>query len=64
MGACAPGDTVARLGGDEFTLLLEDLSHAQEATGTAERIQQALKRPFELAGARDRHFGQHRYRVE
>ncbi len=49
-GCVRPGDTVARLGGDEFTLLLEDLGHAQEAVGTAERIQRALKRPFELAG--------------
>ena len=49
-GCVRPGDTVARLGGDEFTLLLEDLGHAQEAVGTAERIQQVLKRPFELAG--------------
>ena len=46
-----PGDTVARLGGDEFTLLLEDLAQGgSEAVKTAERVQQALKRPFQLAG--------------
>ena len=42
-------DTVARLGGDEFTILLEDASEL-EATRTAERIQQALLRPFALEG--------------
>ncbi len=50
-GCVRPGDTVARLGGDEFTLLLEDLKQSSgEAVKTAERIQQALKRPFQLAG--------------
>ena len=42
------GDTVARLGGDEFAVLLEDLSHDEEADATALRIQQALDRPFRL----------------
>jgi diguanylate cyclase len=39
------GDAVARLGGDEFALILRD---ASAAAATAERIQQALGRPFEL----------------
>ena len=42
------GDTVARLGGDEFAVLLEDLTHDEEADATALRIQQALDRPFRL----------------
>jgi diguanylate cyclase (GGDEF)-like protein/PAS domain S-box-containing protein len=42
------GDTVARLGGDEFAVLLEDLSHDDEAEATALRIQQALDRAFRL----------------
>ena len=42
------GDTVARLGGDEFAVLLEDLSHDDEADATALRIQQALERAFRL----------------
>ncbi len=48
--AVRPGDTVARLGGDEFTLLLEDISDGADATRIAERIQDALKEPFELGG--------------
>jgi diguanylate cyclase (GGDEF)-like protein len=39
------GDAVARLGGDEFGLILRD---ASASTAAAERIHQALARPFEL----------------
>lgn len=42
------GDTVARLGGDEFAVLLEDLGSTREADATAERILEALDRPFTL----------------
>jgi diguanylate cyclase (GGDEF)-like protein/PAS domain S-box-containing protein len=45
-----PNDTVARLSGDEFTLLLDDVCDAREATMIAERVQQSLKAPIELAG--------------
>ena len=45
-----PADTVARLGGDEFTVLLADIASLEEAVHTAERIQRALKQPFELHG--------------
>ncbi len=45
-----PTDTVARLGGDEFTILLEDLKSHDEAIEVAERIQEALKLPFDLNG--------------
>ncbi len=45
-----PEDTLARFGGDEFTLLLEDLSGPQDAIRVAERIQEALLRPFRVAG--------------
>lgn len=41
-----PGDTVARLGGDEFTILLDSIKNVNDATGIAERIQEALQRPF------------------
>lgn len=44
--------TVARLGGDEFTVLLDDIREMTDATRIAERIQQELSRPFELAGHR------------
>jgi diguanylate cyclase (GGDEF)-like protein len=39
-------DTVARLGGDEFAVLLPDLGSVDEATQTALRIAEALRRPF------------------
>lgn len=45
-----PMDTVARLGGDEFAILLDGLESVAEAILVAERIQQALTRPFMLNG--------------
>jgi diguanylate cyclase (GGDEF)-like protein len=49
--ACVrPADTVARLGGDEFTILLEEIDSLREATRVAERVEQALRTPFVLAG--------------
>ena len=53
-GALRPGDTVARFGGDEFAVLAEDVGNERGATRIAERITEALARPFIL---RDReHF--------
>src|SRR5262249_13688778 len=49
-----PTDTVARFGGDEFAVLAEDIGNEHGATRIAERIAEALARPFVL---RDReHF--------
>jgi diguanylate cyclase (GGDEF)-like protein len=45
-----PMDTVARLGGDEFAILLDGLENQDHAIVVAERIQQALTRPFNLIG--------------
>ena len=51
-GASRPGPTsanehaVARLGGDEFVIVLPRVSGAVDATRVAERVQQALARPF------------------
>lgn len=45
-----PMDTVARLGGDEFAILLDGLESQSHAIAVAERIQQALTRPFDLNG--------------
>jgi len=39
-------DTLARLGGDEFVILIEDIENEDYASIVAERLQQALKRPF------------------
>ena len=41
-------DTLARLGGDEFVILLEDIENEDYASVVAERLQQALKRPFSV----------------
>ena len=41
------GDTVARLGGDEFAVLLEGTGDAEE---TAEKLLDALRRPYEIDG--------------
>ncbi|MDT7833824.1 putative bifunctional diguanylate cyclase/phosphodiesterase [Aquabacterium sp. OR-4] len=57
-GHLRPSDVVARLGGDEFALLLP-LPHAADAAVAehdalplAERLLDALRRPFEVAGHR------------
>ncbi len=44
------GDMVARMGGDEFTMLLCSLQDAADAIRIAQRILQALRRPFLCAG--------------
>ncbi|MDQ2100797.1 MAG: EAL domain-containing protein [Tychonema bourrellyi B0820] len=40
------GDSIARWGGDEFTLLLYNISCAQDATDTCQRILDSLCTPF------------------
>jgi diguanylate cyclase (GGDEF)-like protein/PAS domain S-box-containing protein len=50
--AVRPGDTAARLGGDEFTVLLEDLTDANDAVNVAERFLQQLHVPMDLDGHR------------
>ena len=47
-GVLRPGDTAARLGGDEFTLLCEGLHSAAEAAMIAERVAEAIRRPFQV----------------
>ena len=42
-------DTVARLGGDEFVILLEDITHIDDAARVAEFIVNDLNQPFTLA---------------
>ena len=42
-------DTVTRLGGDEFALLLEDLSHPQDAALVALEIIKSLSTPWQLS---------------
>jgi diguanylate cyclase (GGDEF)-like protein/PAS domain S-box-containing protein len=45
-----PSDLVARLGGDEFAILAERIEHERDAVVLAERLLDALKKPFEVAG--------------
>jgi diguanylate cyclase (GGDEF)-like protein/PAS domain S-box-containing protein len=44
-------DTVARLGGDEFVILAEEIDGDGEALALAERVLDALERPFRLGSA-------------
>jgi diguanylate cyclase (GGDEF)-like protein/PAS domain S-box-containing protein len=44
-------DLVARLGGDEFAIMLDRVEETREAVHAAERIGDALRRPFIVDGA-------------
>ncbi len=51
LGGCAREiDTVARLGGDEFTVILEDVSHPDQAVLVAQKVLDVLVEPFQLDG--------------
>lgn len=43
-------DTVARMGGDEFIILLPRLGEANDAVQVAEKVLEALAKPFSLTG--------------
>jgi diguanylate cyclase (GGDEF)-like protein/PAS domain S-box-containing protein len=43
-------DILARLGGDEFVILLEDIDNSDYAMRVADRLQEALRVPFEIEG--------------
>ena len=45
-----PGDIVARLGGDEFAILAEHLEQPRYAVTLADRLLEALRQPFQIAG--------------
>jgi diguanylate cyclase (GGDEF)-like protein len=49
--ALRPGDTAGRLGGDEFVLLVEGAALDEGAKAVADRILEALERPFEIRGS-------------
>jgi diguanylate cyclase (GGDEF)-like protein/PAS domain S-box-containing protein len=44
-----PGDTVGRLGGDEFVILCEHIDHLRQVEYLAERINQTLRQPLQVA---------------
>jgi diguanylate cyclase (GGDEF)-like protein len=47
------GDSAARMGGDEFLILLDDIGSPEEAMIVANRLNAALRKPYELgAGQR------------
>ena len=50
-------DLVARLGGDEFVLLLEDITHLEDAARVAENIIADLSKPFQLSQSDDVRIG-------
>ena len=41
-------DTLARLGGDEFTIIMEELSKAQDASILAQKVLEVLQQPIEI----------------
>ena len=45
-----PQDIVARLGGDEFAVLVRPLEHERSAVHLADRMMEALRRPFHVGG--------------
>ncbi|MGZ8160162.1 MAG: EAL domain-containing protein, partial [Methylobacter sp.] len=48
-------DIVARLGGDEFIVLLEDITHPEDAARVAEDIVADLNKPFQLLRSNNVH---------
>jgi diguanylate cyclase (GGDEF)-like protein len=44
------GDTVSRLAGDEFTLILRGINHVEDTARVAQKILDAINRPFDIEG--------------
>ena len=43
-------DTVSRLAGDEFTIILDDVTRQEDAVTVAQKILDAIRKPFMIAG--------------
>ena len=52
-GVVRDADALGRIGGDEFVIVAEELSLAAGPELIAERLLEALRQPFELAGAKE-----------
>lgn len=50
-------DTVARLGGDEFLVVLENLTHAEDAAGVAQALILTLEQSFVLSSGKEVYIG-------
>ncbi|MFT5590309.1 MAG: diguanylate cyclase (GGDEF)-like protein/PAS domain S-box-containing protein [Bradyrhizobium sp.] len=48
--AMRSADTIARLGGDEFTVIMEDITHPEDAEKTAGKIIDSMRALFKLEG--------------
>ncbi|MGE0487134.1 MAG: putative bifunctional diguanylate cyclase/phosphodiesterase [Gammaproteobacteria bacterium] len=46
----APGDALGRAAGDEFIVLLPEIGTAEDAAVVAQRLRNALARPFDIGG--------------
>jgi diguanylate cyclase (GGDEF)-like protein len=46
------GDTAARVGGDEFVVLFDDVATTEAALVVAERVNEALRAPYEIGSER------------
>jgi diguanylate cyclase (GGDEF)-like protein len=51
-GTLRAGDTAARVGGDEFVVLFDDVATKEAAMAVAERLNQALRAPYEIGADR------------
>jgi diguanylate cyclase (GGDEF)-like protein len=49
-GVLRQQDTIARLGGDEFVVLIDDLTHRDEALRRAQRLRSCLAEPWQHGG--------------
>jgi diguanylate cyclase (GGDEF)-like protein/PAS domain S-box-containing protein len=51
------GDMISRLGGDEFAIVLENITHPEDAGRIAEEMIGALSAPYKLSGGEAIHIG-------
>lgn len=57
MSRLREGDLIARLGGDEFAVVLENITHPEDAGRLAEEMMRSLSQEYRLSGAAMIHVG-------